>query len=323
MHWGIELILTLQSIPGLTGLMQLFTFFGNEPFFLFIMPAVYWCLDARFGERLAVVLIASNGLNGLFKIAFHLPRPSWIDLRVQVLSHESSYGLPSGHAMNSLAVWGFIAARVKKCWVWITAGTLIFLISFSRLYLGVHFPSDLLAGWILGALFLWAFLSLERPVVAWLKRLTLWQHLGLTMMLSLLYLILFSGFLAALSSKPDPALWAQNAVRSALTKPAGPAINPRNPEYGATVAGLILGLGVAFSLSGYRLTEFKADGPWEKRGLRFVVGLGGILILGKGLRMLTPHEPLAFVMILRLIGYALIVFWVFYLAPRLFVRMKL
>lgn len=323
MRSGIELILVFQSIPGLTGLMQVFTFFGNEPFFLFIMPAIYWCLDAGFGRRLAVVLIASNGLNGLFKIAFHLPRPGWIDLRVKILSHESSYGLPSGHAMNALAVWGFIAAQFKKGWLWITAAMLIFMISLSRLYLGVHFPTDLLAGWILGALFLGAFLTLERPVVAWLKGLTTRQHLGLTVGLSLLYLVLFNGILAALSSRPDPAVWEQNAVQSVLTKPGRPAFNPRNPEYGATVAGMILGLGLALSLSGHRLNGFDAKGPWGKRGLRFVVGLGGILLLGKGLKIVTPYDPLALVMLMRTIRYALIVFWVFYLAPRLFVRIKL
>jgi membrane-associated phospholipid phosphatase len=323
MQWGIELILALQGIPGLTGLMQVFTFFGNEPFFLFILPATYWCLDARFGRRLAVVLIASNGLNGLFKIAFHLPRPSWIDLRIKVLSFERSYGLPSGHAMNSVALWGFMATQIKKWWMWVTAGALIVMISLSRLYLGVHFPTDLLAGWILGALFLGTFLSLERPVIAWLKRLTIRQHLGLTVVFSLFYLLLFNGILTAIASRPDPAVWEYNAAQSALTKPGGPAINPRNPEYGASVAGMIMGLGLAFSLSGYQLTKFKANGAWTKRGLRFVIGLGGIFILGKGLKSVTPFDPLAGVMIMRLIRYTLIVFWIFYLAPRLFARLRL
>jgi membrane-associated phospholipid phosphatase len=323
MQRGIDLILALQGLPGLTGLMHLFTFFGNEAFFLFIMPALYWCLDARLGARLAVVLIAANGLNGLFKIAFHLPRPGWIDLRVKVLSLEGSYGLPSGHAQNSVVVWGFIAAQAKKWWVWALAGALIFLISLSRLYLGVHFPTDLLAGWIIGALFLGAFLTLEGPVVAWLNRLTRRQHLGLTVALSLLYLVCFTGILAAMASWPDPALWEQNARQSTLAKPGKAAFDPRNPEYGATVAGMIMGLGLALSLSGHHLKEFKANGPWAKRGLRFVIGLGGILILGKGLKIITPYESMALVMIIRYIRYALLVFWVFYLAPRLFIRMKI
>ncbi|MBA4395269.1 MAG: hypothetical protein C0407_17095 [Desulfobacca sp.] len=84
-----------------------------------------------------------------------------------------------------------------------------------------------------------------------------------------------------------------------------------------------MGLGLAFSLSGSHLTEFQANGPWVKRIVRFVIGLGGILILGKGLKIITPHEPLALVMIMHITRYALTVFWIFYLAPRLFVRIKL
>lgn len=318
MQWGIEIILSLQRLPGLTGVMHFFTFFGNEAFFLFILPALYWCLDARLGARLAVVLIASNGLNSLFKIAFHLPRPNWIDLRPKVLSFEPSYGLPSGHAMNSLAVWGFLSLWIKKRWLWLTAPLLVFLISLSRLYLGVHFPTDILAGWILGALFLGGYLFWEGPVMAWLLRLDLKQHLILTLILSLSYLAVFTAILKILDSWPDPAVWAQNAALSAGSKTGLPPIHPRNPEHGAAVAGMVLGLGWAFSLSAKGTGSYTALGSWEKKMGRFGIGTGGIFLLATGLKWLTPTDPLILVLTLRYIRYALILFWVFYLAPVLF-----
>lgn len=317
-RWGTSLILALQNAPWLSGPMRLFTFLGKEEFFFFVMPLLYWCLNPALGARLAVLLILSNGLNGLLKLAFHLPRPYWVDPRVKALSAEISYGLPSGHAMNATSVWGFLAAQVKRPWAWAAALALIFLISLSRLYLGVHFPLDVLAGWVFGALVLAAFLAWERPVLAWLKRLTLWQQLGLALALSLLFLALFSGILAAIASSPDPAIWTHNAVLAAEATP-----DPRTPQGGVAVAGMILGLGLAFALSVHHPTRFDVKGPLLKRALRFAIGLAGVLLLWLGLKLLAPAEPVALALFVRYTRYALIVFWALYLAPWAFVRLNL
>jgi hypothetical protein len=49
MQWGISLVLALQNIGGLGSVMKFFTFLGQEEFFLFVMPVVYWCVDAGLG----------------------------------------------------------------------------------------------------------------------------------------------------------------------------------------------------------------------------------------------------------------------------------
>ena len=94
----IGITIAFQQLGGLTGLMKAFSFLGQEEFFLFALPVVYWCVDASTGGRLAVLLVLSNSVNVLLKLAFHLPRPYWVDSRVQALATETSYGLPSGHA---------------------------------------------------------------------------------------------------------------------------------------------------------------------------------------------------------------------------------
>jgi len=203
MQWGTDIVVALQAFPGLTGLMEFFTFLGTEEFFLLLMPALYWCIDAGLGLRLAVALTASGSLNELLKLAFHLPRPYWVDSRVQALGTEPSYGLPSGHAMNAVSVWGFIATQLKKNWAWAAALALILLISLSRLYLGVHFPTDVLGGWVFGAGLLWAFLRWEQNARVWLGRLTLWQQIGLAFVVSLVYLALAAGILTAMTGMPD------------------------------------------------------------------------------------------------------------------------
>lgn len=320
---GIRLILALQSAPEMADVMRAFTFAGNEEFFLFILPVVYWCVDASLGMRAAVLLVASNNLNALFKLALHAPRPYWVDLRVAALSRESSYGIPSGHAMNATVIWGFLASRIGKPWAWVGALLLIFLISLSRVYLGVHFPTDVLAGWILGGALLAAFLAFEPPVAAWLKRLTIGKQLALVCATSLIYWALFGGMLTAIGAAPDPPIWEQNAALAAPPEPGQPAIDPRNPTGGATGAGMILGLGAAATCAHWRPTRFQTKGPLWKQGARIVVGLVGVLIFWLGIRLVAPAEPFALAMAFRYVRYALVLFWVLYLAPWTFVRLRL
>lgn len=325
MQWGVDVVLALQTARGLVGLMDFFTFLGKEEFFMLVMPALYWCVDSALGARLAVALIASEALNGLLKLAFHLPRPYWIDSRVRALGVETSYGLPSGHAMDATVVWGFLAARagVAQRWLaWAAALVVIFLISLSRVYLGVHFPTDVLGGWLFGGVLLWIVLRWEKPATAWLSRLSLAQQLGLAFGVSLLFLALAVGVRAALSSSIDPAAWEESAAAAAPPEDGESAINPRDPAEGAARGGMVFGLGAALALAS-RGTGFDARGPWGKRAARFGVGLMGVLAFWLGLKHVFPTEPLLSAMAFRYIRYALTVFWVLYLAPLAFLKMGL
>ena len=321
MQWGISLVLALQNIGGLGSVMKFFTFLGSEEFFLLVLPLVYWCVDAAVGARGAVVLVASSSLNGLLKLVFHLPRPYWIDRRVQAMASETGYGLPSGHAQNAAALWSFLASALRKPWAWAAALALIFFISLSRLYLGVHFPTDSLGGWLAGGLLLYAVLKWEQPAAAWLRRLGLWSQIGVALAVSLIFLALNAAMLAALAPAPDPAAWEQNAAAAAPPQPGKRAIDPRSPEGPVTSAGLIFGLGAALPL--LPRARFDARGSLWKRAARFVVGIVGALLLWRGLALVFPHEPLALALILRYLRYALTIFWVIYLAPVVFLKTRL
>ena len=166
----IQITLMLQSLGGwLAAPMQLLSFFGQESFYILIMPALYWCLDAGIGLRLGAMLMLSGTFNGYFKLLFHSPRPYWVDARVAALSSETSFGLPSGHAMNAASVWGLLGIDLKPRWrraLW-AAGILAFLIGFSRLYLGVHFLRDVLAGWLLGGTWMVCTVLIMESVSRW------------------------------------------------------------------------------------------------------------------------------------------------------------
>jgi membrane-associated phospholipid phosphatase len=167
---GIDWIVAIQSLGNWLELpMEFFSFLGQENFFFLVLPLIYWSVDAQVGMRVALILATSNYLNSIFKVLLAAPRPYWVSARVEPLSVESSFGMPSGHAQNAAALWGVIAASAQKAGkrgAWVMALVLIFFIGFSRLYLGMHFVHDVVLGWLIGLAILFAFLKLWDPLAA-------------------------------------------------------------------------------------------------------------------------------------------------------------
>jgi hypothetical protein len=197
------------------------------------------------------------------KLAFHLPRPYWIDRRVLALAAESSYGLPSGHAQDAVAIWGFVAAQLRRPWAWAAALVLVLLISLSRVYLGVHFPTDVLGGWVSGGILLFAFVRWEQPVTAWLRRLNLWPQIALAFGLSLVYLALTGGALALISRRLIRRNGSNRRGRRSAEDRSAPTPTPKRRR--GYRGGLIFGLGAA--LASLLATRFNARrGPNARRG---------------------------------------------------------
>ncbi len=309
LQWQLSLITALQNLGGLAGLMKLFSLLGEEQFFLLLMPLVYWCLDAGVGGKLAVVLLGSNWLAFSLKLAFHTPRPYWLD-KVRGLATEPSYGLPSGHAQNATAIWLYLAYAIKKRWAWAAAIALVLLISLSRLYLGVHFLTDVFGGWIIGGVFLALFIWLEPKVSRWLGRLPLWAQVGVAVAASIIAALLPVALRGSLAAVADPAEWASFAK------------DARSLEGAFTVAGALLGVGVGLAMAA-RWARFSAGGPVAQRVIRFVVGFIGVLILWLGLKAVFPAQPEALALIFRYIRYALTTWWAIFLAPWVFLKTRL
>nr|NIV34796.1 phosphatase PAP2 family protein [Anaerolineae bacterium] len=164
--------------------MSFFSFLGVESFYLLVMPAILWSYDVALGFRVGLILLTSASLNSILKLAFGLPRPYWISRKVRPYGVASSFGFPSGHAQNAVSIWGRLAAAVRKNWAVAGAVALTGLISLSRLYLGVHFPLGVLAGWLIGGLILGAFLWLEKPLWRAFTFFTLIAQLGTMVVLS-------------------------------------------------------------------------------------------------------------------------------------------
>jgi membrane-associated phospholipid phosphatase len=160
--WGIEVIKIIQRVksPVLTAVLTFITELGTEKFYIPVILFIFWWIDEKKGFRLGVLILLSAWVNIILKNVFKQPRPFNLDPSLG-LAYEPTYGVPSGHAQYSLCFWIPAAAWLaekksgqRRFLVWAAAIAFILLIGFTRLYLGVHFPTDIFAGWILGALVL-------------------------------------------------------------------------------------------------------------------------------------------------------------------------
>ncbi len=316
----INFVLWVQSWgASFAAPMRFFSFLGSEQFFLLVAPAIYWCLDKRLGIRLGLYLSISAAVNFLFKLVLHSPRPYWIDRRVSALATESSFGLPSGHAQNAAAVWGSLAAGIGSGWVWILSILIMLLIGISRLYLGVHFLSDVLLGWLLGALLLWGMLKFEPIVLTWLKRRRFLGQAGAAFIASLLIIGMAVLIRWSLADWILPQEWIDNAAAAA---PGAEPINPLSLEGLISNAAVFFGLSVGviwLSIQG----SFTTSGTWWQLLLRYVIGLLGVLVVWMGLDMLFPDGEDILSFALRYLRYALTGLWVGGLAPWVFLKLRL
>jgi membrane-associated phospholipid phosphatase len=318
---GIQIILWLQSMGDwLTPFMKFFTFLGNEQFYLIIAPAILWCIDSTLGMRLGLFLMISGTLNTALKIALHEPRPYWFSTKVKVFgAAENSFGAPSGHAQNAVVVWGTLADRIKKRWFWVVAFIMMFLIGISRIYLAVHFPHDVLLGWLFGILILWILLRLEKPIVNWLKKYPSGIQVLIAFVFSLLMILIVMIAQLSVRGWNLPAEWVNNAR---LAFPDEPPITPLSFHNFISSTGAFFGLAAGWIWIS-RLGGFSIQDEWWKLVLRYLVGLVGVLILYVGLGVLFNDSETLISYTLRYFRYALIGFWMSGFAPWLFIKLKL
>jgi membrane-associated phospholipid phosphatase len=312
LDYGIRIIVALQGSGDWPTLpMKLFSFLGTEEFFMLVLPILYWCVDSLLGIRVAILLMFSTGINGALKLAFHGPRPYWYDTSVKSLATETSFGIPSGHAQSATVIWGILAAYLHKWWGWLVAGMLIFLIGLSRLYLGVHFPHDVILGWLIGGLILWLTLRFWDPVAAWAKKHSEgWQILTAFLASLALFLLPLIPFIWLRATWQAPEAWAAFATQAISLQDAATA--------SGTLFGLLVGLAWLARQGGFQI-----KGIWWRLVFRYLLGVAGVLIISYGLKFIFPVGETVPAYFLRYLRYALIGFWVTGGAPWTFIHLKL
>ena len=170
----IGILLALQDFRNgtgafLAGFLSKMTWLGETGTVIVILALIYWCVSKDFGAYFLMGWGSNRLVNGLLKVTVCAYRP-WIrDARVvpygNSITTATGYSFPSGHTMNAATVFGGGAVR-KDIPPALRAvlGLLVLLVGFSRNYLGVHMPQDVLAGAVAGTLVMYLIMKLMQWV---------------------------------------------------------------------------------------------------------------------------------------------------------------
>ncbi len=145
----------LQSFntPFLDQFFIFVTMLGEEYFYIFALSLFYWCINKEGTRYFVMILTFSAVLNGALKEIVNSARPFQVEA-VRALRTETAHGssFPSGHTQTVTAFYGTLAFKFKNVWLTSLAVIIILLVALSRIYLGVHWPRDVVGGIVLGLL---------------------------------------------------------------------------------------------------------------------------------------------------------------------------
>ena len=256
-------------VPGLNELMLSVTELGGELPFLVIAMIIFWCVDKRRGYYVLAVGFLGTITNQFLKLCFRVPRPWVLDPEFTVLEQAregaTGYSFPSGHSQTAVGTFGALARSEKTKWFRILSLVPAVLVPFSRMYVGVHTPADVLAGAAISVLYL----LILYPVMFREGGKRIPVVIGLMAVLSLV-------FLCFVEFWPFPG-----------------DIDPDNLASGAksayTLAGAMVGLIIVY-LVDEKYLKFETEAIWWAQILKVIFGLLAVLAIKSGLK--TPIDAL-------------------------------
>lgn len=139
------------------------TMLGEEMFYIVVLGFFYWCINKADVKYLVMALTLTSVVNSAFKELVNSPRPFLLH-DVRALRTETAHGssFPSGHTQIVATFYSMIAYKYKKIWLWILAIILTALVGLSRIYLGVHWPKDILGAIVITILLVYVLTRLSR-----------------------------------------------------------------------------------------------------------------------------------------------------------------
>lgn len=290
----MQLLYLLEKIrvPGLNECMLAITRLGEETAFLVLALIVFWCVDKKRGYFLMAVGFAGTILNQFLKLLFRVPRPWVLDKNFTILEQAreaaGGYSFPSGHTQMAVGTFGTLAVTERRSAVRIGCWVLAFLVAFSRMYIGVHTPYDVIAS-VLIALVLIVFF--RKPVMTGgVKEMKVVIALCLGMALGLLCYVEWWKF-------PADMDWENlgSGVKNAYT-----------------MLGCLVGVAIVY-LAERKYVNFETKAIWWAQICKVLLGLALVLLVKEGLR--SPLEALFGVYPGRAVRYFLIVVTAGFLWP--------
>ena len=153
MEYQLNILMYLQSIRNelLTGIFTFFTICTEVPVITVLTGILYWCINKKAGQRVMLALAGSLNINAGVKNFVKMERPIGTkgleSIRIET---ADGYSFPSGHKQTSTTFWTAMMIQFKKVWIYVLGILMILGAGISRLYLAVHWPMDVIAGWIFG-----------------------------------------------------------------------------------------------------------------------------------------------------------------------------
>ena len=271
-------------VPILDSFMLAITYFGDEIAFLVTALIIFWCIDKRKGYFILSVGFVGTLANQFMKLWFRIPRPWVLDENFTILEQAreaaSGYSFPSGHTQSAVGTFGGLAAVTKNRAVrWICIAIAV-LVPFSRMYIGVHTPLDVLvaAGMALLLIFV------MRPLVLGNDGKYIPLLLGIMTVLAV-------AFLCFVEFYPFPADIDTHNLESGL-------------KNAYTLLGTLLGFLIVYTVD-EKWLHFPVKAVWWAQIIKVLMGLGLVLAVKSGMK--TPLNALFGESVGRAARYFLIV----------------
>lgn len=281
---GFLYLLERIRVPVLNELMLAITYLGDEIAFLVVALVLFWCVNKRTGYYILAVGFLGTIANQFMKLWFRIPRPWVLDENFTILEQArggaDGYSFPSGHTQSSVGTFGALAYTTKNRkirWLCVAAAVIV---PFSRMYLGVHTPADVLTAAAMAIVLI----LVLKPVVFNEKRNLMPALLGVMVAAAVV-------FLCYVEMYPFPADIDIYNMTSGL-------------KNAYTLMGAILGFVVVYFVDN-RYIHFQTEAVWWAQILKTVGGLALVLAVKSGLK--APLEAVFGELFGRGVRYFLVV----------------
>lgn len=250
-------------IPVLNEFMLAITHLGAETAFLVIALVMFWCIDKRRGYYILSVGFVGTILNQFMKLCYRIPRPFEADPDFTILeaarAEATGFSFPSGHTQSSVATFGGLAWTEKRKWLKWTFIAIAILVPFSRMYVGVHTPQDVL---VAAAISL-ALIFIIKPLVLDDNGKYMPYLLGFMFLLAV-------GYLCFVELFPFPEDVNAERLNSGV-------------ESAYTLLGALLGLLIVYIVDNKWL-NFSTEAVWWAQILKVALGLAAVLVVKSGMK---------------------------------------
>lgn len=273
-------------IPFLDSMIGIITYLGDEIAFLAVALTVFWCFSKHRGYYLLTVGFGGVVINQTLKLLFRIPRPWVLDPSFKPVESAvpaaTGYSFPSGHTQNAAGTFGGLARGAKKTWSRVVLIAIIILVAFSRMYLGVHTPKDVIVSLAIGAVLIFALYPLFE--YARKNEKAYYVIFASCFALTLAYLVFVLVFPNFVTLEPEHI---HSAVKNA-----------------ATILGATAGILISFPIE-RKYVKFDEKASLAGQIVKLAVGLVIVLALKEGLKVIFGGSDEH--MILRAVRYCLIV----------------